>query len=1103
MPLNKQQQEAVDYIEGPLLVLAGPGTGKTQLLSSKVAHILEVADTNPENILCLTFTESGAGNMRDRLFSMIGQAAGQVAIHTYHAFGSVVLSAYKNYATEFDRNLDSPIDPVTQYKIVKNILAGLDGRDILRGDQVKDVVEVISNAKSARLTADDLHRIVEDNLAVTAELTPLIQEPLSHLVPRMKVPDALERVYYPLANLLAEHVSADELAPGVTREVNTLVLELKKVIEEQETAAKPSVAALNKWKDKRFERAEDGSYRFKNLIANKKLLSISNVMHQYDDHLAAEGLFDFSDMIEQAIKILKSDRGFRLSLSERYQYILLDEFQDTNPSQAELIYLLTDYESPSVMAVGDDDQAIFEFQGANASNLYEFQQHYQAKYINLTDNYRSTSEVLDFARRVADQIEDSFSKNNGVAKVLRSMKDLLSKKPRSSAQVSRHEFLSADGEYYWIGEQISELVKQGVKQSDIAIIAPKHKYIAPLLPYLKSHPEINISYEKRENLFEDQAIYQLLALARFIYELAEEKQPSHRLLEILSFPFWQLNPLIATKVSARDRNKTTLEHLLAQDYPDVQALAHFFADLIPLAYTAPLELFIDYLTGLQPLGEFTCPFAKYYCEDDAHTFVFYDKLRTLRKALKEYLRVDRPTLKDLIAFVDDYTDSNTPLTLTSPYQDSTNAVQIVTAHKSKGLEYEYVFIIATDSLSWGKAKGNNSLLTLPVNLTQIRHTGITDDERLRLFFVAITRAKSHLYLTNSKTDFSGKTPARLEYLAEYEKSQPAADGHEVMKVYSPHLGNDAEVQTHYDDLDQAKCQTDLHLSWISAYREYLPELKPLLLKNLERYALSASDLTSFIDIVYAGPEEFFRRRLLRAESEPAGSSAVFGTLIHAAFERVTNQRLSDEEAIQFFREEVEKQPLLDDERRALAEKGSHALEVSLKTFAPILRAEHAQAEVDLRPEHLHLGETPLDGIIDHLNINPETKEIELYDFKTGNYKPKKWDQDPTLYKYKLQLGFYKLLLNLSPTYSRYRVTKAHILFVSPDELDDEVHDKIYEYNDRDEAELKQLIQAVYQQIKTLAFLEDDGLYLSPDKSRNFKDIKKFVELLIEKSEKSA
>ena len=164
MGLNANQKRAVEYLGGPLLVLAGPGTGKTQLLSHKVAYILENTDTNPENILCLTFTETGASNMRERLKSIIGKDALKVNIGTYHAFGSEILAQYKDYSIDFDRKLDEAIDEVTQYKIIKRIQDGLDGRDILRGDPIRDIISVIGEAKAAGLTADDLQKIAEQNL---------------------------------------------------------------------------------------------------------------------------------------------------------------------------------------------------------------------------------------------------------------------------------------------------------------------------------------------------------------------------------------------------------------------------------------------------------------------------------------------------------------------------------------------------------------------------------------------------------------------------------------------------------------------------------------------------------------------------------------------------------------------------------------------------------------------------------------------------------------------------------------------------------------------------------------------------------------------------
>lgn len=1080
---NALQKEAIEYLEGPLLVIAGPGTGKTQLLSEKVRYILETEDANPENILCLTFTESGAQNMRERLLNMIGRAGAKVQIHTYHAFGSDILAEYRNYATEFTRNLDSPIDEILQYKIVKEIQEGLDGTDILRGDKISDIIDTIASAKSARLTADDLEKIAEDNIKTAAKMEGELADILEGLSNQRswRFPAAVEQIYRPICEVLAGYVSEQPLAPGVFKEANTYLLELNQIIEDEEAKEKPSVTPLSKWKDRRFEKDEDGRYRLKNVVANKKLLSLANIMRIYDARLNEEGLFDFPDMIEEAIRILKEDTGFRLTLSERYRYILLDEFQDTNPSQAELIYLLTDYEKPLVMAVGDDDQAIFEFQGANASSFLEYQNHYNAKVITLKDNYRSAAEILELSRKVADQVENSFARMRGIDK------NLVARRDFSTVAIERHEFLSSDGEYFWVAEQIAELVKAGVPQKEIAIIAPKHKYIAPLLPYLKAHDGVYVAYEKRDNLFLNQQIAELLILAKFVNGLAENEPVEQMILSVLSFPCFEISPLAAIKASRRDPKKSALDYFSKAEDEKIQRLGELIAALVVKSVEAPLELMLDYLIGTVEVTEgLKSPFLDYYRAGSEYAeFSLYENLSVLRAKVLGYLKkVEQPKLKDLIQFVKDYEIASAALANTSPYSEAEDAVQILTAHKSKGLEFSHVFMIAVDDASWGKGKGNNNLLVLPANLIQIRHTGVTDDERLRLLFVAMTRAKSNLIMTSSLTDFAGKTPKRLEYLEEREE-----DG----KLISPFIG---EIQTHYGDLEEAKKQTDLRLSWVAAYKELTPELKPILQGRLENYHLTATDLTLFIDVCYAGPVEFYKSRVLLAPREPGAAALIFGTLIHSTFEKVTREKISDEEATEFFRSEVLGQAISPEDKKYMLECGAAALEKSLIKFGPILRDKGGASEVDFYNEHIQYEDVPLTGKIDHINIDKQNKTIELYDFKTSRYHAEKWDSNDALYKYKLQLGFYKLLLNLSPAYAKYKVERAHILFVTPDGRD-EVHDKVYEFNEKDEKELLDLIRAVYHQIKTLDFVSDPELFVEPDEKKGISDIKKFVKRLIE------
>lgn len=1096
MSLNSEQKAAVEYLEGPLLVLAGPGTGKTQLLSAKVAYILEHTDTNPENILCITFTEAGADNMRQRLHSMIGQASLDVHIYTYHAFGSQVLERYKNYAETFDRQLDSSIDETTQYRIVHEIQQNLPITDILKTADVKDILSIISSSKSARLTAEDLHQIAEQNIQDSLELSVEIAPILTNVQPRLKFTAALEQVCQPILDILVKHTSPDPITGSIERLANSLLRELNEIINLEAAKPKPSVAALTKWRNSRFEACEDvegqPSFRLKDHIANKKLLSVANIMQNYDERLNADGLFDFDDMIEQAIRYLKTDRGFRLSLSELFQFILLDEFQDTNPSQFELIKLLTDYDNPCVMAVGDDDQAIFEFQGANASNLMDFESHYHAKVVTLRKNYRSTSQILSTSRHIADQIQDSFAHNYQIDKSLSAERDFANTQDLS---IERHEFPTTTAEYSWLAKEIHQLIDQGANPNEIAIIAPQHKYIAPILPYLKNQ-QLSIAYEKRDNLLEDPVMQSIIKIAQFVHELSQSRPAAHYLMEILSFPFWEIAPTIVIKALEQNaqRQKTTLEYL--EDIPELQPIIQFFGNLTQAAKLEPFELWLDYLIGLQPLHGYTSPVLSYYEKHytEAELLEFYENLATFRQTTLRSLASHQagsntvPKLANFVSVINDYIAAQSAIMRISIYQDSDQAVQVMTAHKSKGLEFEHVFLVSMDDLSWGKAKGNNNLLVLPRNLVQIRHTGASDEERLRLLFVALTRAKHHLVMTNSRCRIDGKEIARLRYLNEPSRND---------SPISPYLPADAQqIHIHQDELSTKEQITALRLHWVSAYQKLTPELTNSFRADLEHYRLTATDLTNFIDLIYAGPQQIYRQRLLHAPSEPATTAIYLGNIIHAAFEHLTNQSWDDAQVLAYAESEANQTMLSSHDQTELVAKLRRYLQIALPKFAPVLRQEHARAEVNLSHEHLNFEGIPLTGKIDHLAINPTNKTIEVYDFKTGKTHSGNWNAHSTLYKYRLQLNFYKLLLNLSPTYRNYRVTKGHILFVTPDD-DDQVHDRIYDFemSANDDKEFKQLVKAVYRAIYSLDFVFDPKLNRAADAKNSLSTIKQFVDFL--------
>lgn len=1082
MELNQNQKQAVEYLDGPLLVLAGPGTGKTQLLSERVSHILETTDANPDNILCLTFTDIGAYNMRERLKSIIGRDGAKVNIGTYHAFGSQILAQYRNYNENYDRRLDSALDDVTTFKIIKTIRDNLPATDILRGDKIKDIKETISDSKKARLTPKDLIKIAEQNIKDSAEISEKVS-PLLQQVVKGSYQKSLDNAYQPIFAILEPFLKLDVIMPGIPRWAKLVADALDNALDE--AARKNSVAPLSDWKNDHFEQDEKGNYRLKDRIANKKLLSFANVMQKYEEYLAENALFDYDDMIEEAVEALEKDNGFRATLQERYQYILLDEFQDTNPSQFAIVKALTNYEKPMVMAVGDDDQAIYEFQGALASNMKDFQEYYNAKVIPLIENYRSTQEILDFAEKIIAQAPD---------KKFETKKLIAHKEDPKETQIHRYEFGSSDAEYGFIAGKINELIESGVKQNEIAVLTRKNKYFEPLLPYLKEYSNIRIAYEKRDNLFEDEKMHEMFSIARFTWELANGKKPTIQLMEILSYKYFNVPLIEVVKLNsmARREHRNLTEYLAENGSDKTKNAIEFLSNLAGESFTDPLvDLLFKIADKMEPEQ-----MAEY------ERFCFYENLASLIGKLRNHFGDKKLRLNDLIEMLDDYEQAEMPLNTTSPYKDADEAVQLMTVHGAKGLEFEYVFLVSVDDKAWGGAKGNNNFLSLPKNLTQIRHTGITDSERLRVMYVALTRAKHTLILTNSVRDFTGATPARLEYFGEHEaKDETGKDYIEAPLIPS------GKVEQLQPTSDLTIRESNIK-NWVSAHYTENPDMRTMLKDQMKRFKLSPSALNTFVDIIYSGPKEFYNGYVLNTDRGPDTWPLVYGNLMHATFEKVTKEGITDEEAIKYYLSELEKVDINEDDRRVCREKGPESLTLSLAEFGDKIR--NGKAELNFNVENIAIEGVPLTGKIDLITIDEKNKEIEVYDYKTGNFHDGKWTSEPSLFDHALQLEFYRLLLNNSREYHNYKIRKGHILYVTKDR-DGEVHDKVYDFDDTIrfeirnkldyEFKLKDLIAAVYPMMVSLSFVDDPELFIEADKGRTMAKEKEFIKLLLAKNTK--
>jgi DNA helicase-2/ATP-dependent DNA helicase PcrA len=335
--LNKEQKEAVENIEGPVTVVAGPGTGKTQILTLRIANILkEMGSDFAPNILALTFTNSGVHAMRKRLVEFVGvELAYQVSIFTFHSFAEDQIK--KNPEVFKDFSFSRPISDIEKIEIIEDILnrSDLKALQTFSSDfhYTQKIISAIDNLKSEAFTPEDFKKTF-----------PKIEERI--------LQKEGENAFY--------KINRGEAKKG----------EIKKEI----------LAKIEKQKEKQ-----------------KELLGI---FIDYQEKLKELKLYDFSDMILSVVFEAENDNDFRVSLQENFLYLLVDEHQDTNNAQSKIIEIISsasiNENRPNIFTVGDQKQAIYRFQGASLENFTSFREKYSdVKIINLDKNYRSSQNILD------------------------------------------------------------------------------------------------------------------------------------------------------------------------------------------------------------------------------------------------------------------------------------------------------------------------------------------------------------------------------------------------------------------------------------------------------------------------------------------------------------------------------------------------------------------------------------------------------------------------------------------------------------------------------------------------------------------------------------
>ena len=967
--LNERQRLAVDTTEGPVMVIAGPGTGKTQILAARIGKILLDTDASPENILCLTYTDAGTIAMRRRLLSFIGPDAYKVNIHTFHSFCNDII---QENLSLFEKTALDPISDLERIQLFKTLIDAFPKNHPLkryRGDvyfEMSNLQNLFSTMKREGWTPAFIN----------------------------------EKIGQYLASL---PVREEYIAKRATKEFKKGDVRTDKIAEEKERM--------------------------------DKLKAAVGEFDHYQQLMREHNRYDFDDMINWVIRAFEENKPLLLSYQERYQYILVDEYQDTSGTQNRLISLLISFwDKPNVFVVGDDDQSIYRFQGANLENMLDFAQQYAKELLTvvLTNNYRSTQPILDISRALIERNQERL-----VTQIPGLSKNLVASHPRTRElhyPPQLQEYLSPRQEMTGITLTVEKLLADGVLPGRIAIIYKENKYGEELSRFLQLK-NIPVFSKRNLDLFGVPLVQQILLLLRYLW--AEHDAPyggDEMLFEILHFKFFGIAPIEIAKLSVEVAEKqfgdqrTSIRRLL---YEKANRPAR---DLFDQGLPEPLkrasrtlERLIGDVTNLTLQGLFE------NCIRDtgilASIITSPDKiwlmqvLTALFEFIKEESRRDPDLdLEQLIQIFDLMKANALPLPLVK-VAGSDKAVNLLTAHGSKGLEFEYVFFAGANAATWEKKRKPGGGYKYPDNLfSSGGNDGSGSEELRRLFYVALTRVELHLFISYSRYRDDGKELEPSMFIAEI------MDHYELSfeKVNIP-----VEEQAVFDALpfgDQVAPE-------IQAAEE------DLIGRMLEKFVMNVTALNNYLNC----PLEFYYRNLIRIPS-PKNEATEFGSAVHHALQRLFEKMKEDPQ--QRFPSRAEM--LTDFEwymrrhreiftREAFARRMEYGLEVLANYYDKYVTEWNKIVAVERNIRNVIVRGVPLKGKLDKLEF--QGKEVNVVDYKTGDVDRAREklappsEKDPNGGDYWRQAVFYKILVD-SYEQKEWKVTSTEFDFVEPDKKKD-------------------------------------------------------------------
>jgi len=1054
--LNPEQLEAVDSIDGPLVVRAGPGTGKTQILTMRIENILLSRDVLPENILCLTFTESAAENMRTRLFKAIGKPARNVNFYTFHGFGSHLISKLNDYSDT--TNLYKSIEEIAGFEIIEQLLGKLGHDNPLsrKNDDgfyyIKFINTVFSWLKQSGL---DSQTILGD-LDTSEKFFKLSSKDLNDALS-----DRISKKNMELYGQLFRSLKTNHQKYPSTTGTQSLTELDAAIIDVGVTGVTKS---MTQWKSKWTAKNYLNQIIYKDQRNLEKFRATIKLLDQYQKVLASKGYYDFDDMILKACDALETNLEFKLNIQEQYQYVLIDEYQDTNGAQNKLLRLLCDnpvYEgSPNLMVVGDPDQAIFSFQGADSSLLTNFAKTWSnSKQVTLIYNYRSGQDLLNFSKSVLDLANED-SKSVSLIAGTKINKTIIESAIAETPTES----------YFSVASRIQGLVKSGIEPKDICIISKEHSQLTKTLPFL-AELEIPVSYERDNNILNQPRIIEIIDLLSLVQAIADSNmgQVNALLAKVIASDYWQLPTDLWWDIALDSKlnyHRWT-EAIESTSDKNLKIIWTSLKTIAKLSKTNSFELIFNQVIGARSvdLGNdqtFTVPWLKFHFskqtspETDFIIFIHqFNKLKmffnnwleysTESVRLTDFIRFTRLIDKDYIKLVDHSTVSN-----------SSNAVTLTTAYKAKGEEWDHVFVLDCNNRLWAKTRGSKlDQFSLPIAYQFIEPASYLSENIVKPFYVSVTRAKKQLILNNYLVNDNGIASEFLDWI------DP-----KLTKQVSVAHSNKAEIANF------------LNQDWQSRLLDQKVDYKQALQPLLDNFKLSATLLNSYLEITDISTNSFIFDSLLRVP-QIIQPRLIYGTAMHGAISNLhkinanENRVITLTELMEKFDENLKNTPLTQEEIEFFSKKGHDELSIWYKKHKNDFNSFDL-SEYKINQLYLDSGPERLTGEIDLLKFDGK-ENASIIDYKS-TIPPAKDSgllKDPKEYRYRRQLLFYKVLLD-SINYKRdsklVNIETGVIEFLTPNEVGNIIDTRIV-FTDTEVRRMKTLITAVWVKIMNLEIVD--------------------------------